>query len=88
MSFISAVVIALVLLFGGHVAEPVSVQAEADAYASLEARGMPKDHVNATCAVADARYVDSGEHGTTQEGQFSVWSVSDPDLFHHFTCKP
>lgn len=65
---------------------PTTLALEADAKASLEARGLPKDHVNATCAATEARYVDSGEHGTTHEGEFSVWSVSDPSLFHHFTC--
>jgi hypothetical protein len=85
MSFVAAIVVALSILFAGPA--PAVSAYEADAYTSLEARGLPEGHVNATCAASEARYVDSGEHGTTHEGEFSVWSVTDENLFHHFTCN-
>lgn len=94
MSFIASVIIALSIIFSGAPAmtqqpapAPVSFQDEADALASLAARGLPEDHENVTCEASEARYVDSGEHGTTQQGQFSVWSITNEDVFHHFTCN-
>ena len=68
-------IIVIVATFGAP-AESATVE---DAWASLAARGG--------CSVSQATYVDSGEHGTTKQGQISVWSISDENLFHHFTCN-
>ena len=86
MDTIIAIIIAFGILFGGGQGHTDS-RMEADAHASLEARGMSEGHINATCKLSEARYVDSGEHGTTHAGEFSVWSITDENLFHHFTCN-
>lgn len=68
-------IIVVVATFGA----PANSATVDDAWSSLKARGG--------CSIEQARYVDSGEHGTTQEGEISVWSVTDENLFHHFTCN-
>lgn len=95
MSFLAHIIVAIAIAIGSPTSsapeQPVKAPTAAeniqdeeslrkDAWKSYKARAACP---NATSAV----YVDSGEHGTTQTGQTSVWSVSNPDVFHHFICR-
>lgn len=82
MGIIAAIAVAVSLMF----APAQSSAMEQDAWESLSAHGTAQA-VETPCQPADSVYVDSGEHGTTQAGQYSVWSITDENIFHHFTCK-
>jgi hypothetical protein len=79
MGIFASIAVAIALLFA-----PAQSPAEADAWESLRVNGI----ASATqCTPENSRYVDSGEHGTRKPGQYSVWSITDENVFHHFTCE-
>lgn len=92
MSLIAAIIVAVALAVGAPVPAPAvqpiaAPTVEHDAWASLAARGVPPVEQGGGCTPEHVRYIDSGEHGTTKVGQFSIWSTTNPELFHHFVCK-
>lgn len=92
MSLVAAIFVAIAIAFGAPASAPAeqpvtAPTVEQDAWSSLESRGVAPVEQGGGCALENVRYVDSGEHGTTMGGEFSIWSISDEDLFHHFTCN-
>ena len=97
MSLIINLIVAVAVLFApaqSDVPAPVvptaSAEFEADAVASLEVRvaeGLTAQELRLNCTTDQLVYVNSGEHGTTLTDQFSVWSITNENVFHHFACK-